>query len=419
MLKPIFKSPLDHHYFFGYYDKSQMNRFSTKMLAMRVDFIDHMPDKNDRAVIGYFDMEKEECPFVKVTDSRTFNWQQGCMLQWLGPDHNSRIIYNDIKEGVFISVILDLESGGRKVLPMPIYSVSHDGQIAMCIDHERHHFCRRSYSYDGVVNIEKDKKIVPGDGIWRMDLETGERKQIVTLENLIAHKPLSNMKGAIHYVEHLMLSPSGNRLCFLHRWQMEEGGIFDRLYTVDSDGENLYLLSDSGRVGHFCWRNENEILLYGGISNPVNSLRRYKNLVRYLFRPLLPIYHRLVADNSLLSKALTGDSYILLTDLSLKKKRVAPEISAEDGHPSFPPGNQSIFISDTYPDPESGSVARLLQYDLNSGENKVLAELDSIPEYDNTGLRCDLHPKCSYDGKFISIDTMDRGVRGTYLYKVF
>jgi len=419
VLKPVFQSPPDHHYFFGYYDKSQLNRSSTRLLAMRVDFLDHMPDRNDRAVIGYFNLEEEGQPFVEVAESQTFNWQQGCMLQWLGPDHEARVIYNDLQDGQFVSVILDLQSGERRLLPMPIYTVASNGKSALCIDHERHHFCRRSYSYDGVSNREKDKDIVPGDGIWRMDLEAGESTQVIALEELMVNQPLSNMSGGVHYLEHLMFSPSGDRFCFLHRWKMEEGGIYDRLYTADPNGENVYLLNDSGRVGHFCWRNDHELLLYGGIANPVNSLRRYKNLVRYLFKPLLPLYHKLVADNSSLSKALTGDSYVLLKDRSQEKKRVAPEISAEDGHPSFPAGNQAVFVSDTYPDPESGSVATLLQYNLDAEEHEVLAELDSLSEYDNTGLRCDLHPKCSYDGKYISVDTMDRGIRGTYLYKVF
>jgi len=419
VLKPVFQSPPDHHYFFGYYDKSQLNRSSTRFLAMRVDFMDHMPGRNDRAVIGYFNLEQEGQPFVKVADTRTFNWQQGCMLQWLGPDHETRVIYNDLQDGQFVSVILDLQSGERRLQPMPIYTVASNGKSALCIDHERHHFCRRSYSYDGVSNREKDKDIVPGDGIWLLDLEAGESTQVIALEELMVNQPLSNMDGGVHYLEHLMFNPSGDRFCFLHRWQMEEGGIYDRLYTADRNGENVYLLNDSGRVGHFCWRNDHELLLYGGIANPVNSLRRYKNLVRYLFKPLLPLYHKLVADNSSLSKVLTGDSYVLLTDRSQEKKRVAPEISAEDGHPSFPAGNKAVFVSDTYPDPESGSVATLLQYNLDAEEHEVLAELDSLSEYDNTGLRCDLHPKCSYDGKYISVDTMDRGIRGTYLYKVF
>lgn len=419
MLKPVFRSPPESHYFFGYYDKSQLNASSTKLLAMRVDFIDRLPTRFDRCVIGYFDLVGAGQPFVEVGQSHTFNWQQGCMLQWLGPDHETKIIYNDLENGHYASIILDLVSGERSVLPMPIYTVALDGKSAFCIDHERHYFCRRGYSYDGVVNMEKNKDVVPGDGIWRLDLETGNTARVVVLDDLMAISPLSNMRGGVHYLEHLMLNPSGNRLCFLHRWAMEEGGIFDRLYTSDSDGENLYLLSDSGRVGHFCWRNDNEILLYGGMANPINNLRRYKTLVRCFFKPLLPLYHKIIADNSTLSKALTGDSYILLIDRSGNKIRVAPELSKEDGHPSFPLRDQNVFITDTYPDPESGSVAKLLQYNLESGEHKTLAELNSISEYDNTALRCDLHPKISYDGNYVSVDTMDQGVRSTFLYRIF
>lgn len=419
MKQPIFVSPPDNHYFFGYYDKSQLNRSSTRLLALRVDFIDRVPNRNDRAVIGYFNLEEEGQPFVEVADTRTFNWQQGCMLQWLGPDHETRIIYNDLEEGRFVSIILDLETRKRKVLSMPVYTVAADGKMALCIDQERHHFCRRGYSYDGVTNHNKNQPVVPDDGIWRLDFETGETKQVIALEDLIANQQLSNMKEAVHHVEHLMLNPSGSRFCFLHRWKMEEGGIFDRLYTADPNGEDIYLLNDSGRVGHYCWRNDKEVLLYGGLTNPVNRLRRYKNLVRYIFKPILPLYHKLVKDNSRFSKVLTGDSYLLFKDRSGGRKRVAPEISAEDGHPSFPPGNQTVFLSDTYPDPEEGSVAKLLRYDLETGEHEVLAELDSIPEYDNSAVRCDLHPKSSYDGKYVSVDTMDRGIRGTYLYKVF
>jgi hypothetical protein len=417
MIQPIFKSPSENHYFFGYYDKSQLNRSSTRLLSLRVDFMDHIPNKKDRAVIGYFDMEADSQPFVEVADTRAFNWQQGCMLQWLGSDHETRVIYNDQEEGRFISVILDLETNERKVLPMPVYTVSFDGRIALCIDQERHHFCRRGYSYDGVVNQEKNQDIVPGDGVWLLDLDSGVSQQVIALEELLSIQPLSNMKGAVHYVEHLMLNPSGTRFSLLHRWKMPEGGIYSRFYTADSDGSDLYLLNDSGRMSHFCWRNDNEILAYGGLANPVNKLRRYKKLVRYFFKPLLPLYHKLVNDNSPLSKVLTGDSYILFTDKTKERKKVAQEISGEDGHPSFPPGNPDLFITDTYPDPDEGSIAKLLAYDLAAGESRVLTELDSISEYDNSPERCDLHPKCSYDGKYVSVDTMDRGGRGVYLYE--
>ena len=419
MKQPVFTSPTGHHYFFGYYDKSQLNRSSTKLLALQVSFMDRVPDRNDRAIIGYFDLTAEGQPFIEIAQTRTFNWQQGCMLQWLGPDHETRIIYNDLEVGRFVSIIVDLETRERTILPMPVYTVAADGESALCIDHERHHFCRRGYSYDGVVNEEKNREVVHGDGVWQLDVKTGDIRQIIDIKYLIGNRSLSNMKGATHYVEHLMFNPAGTRFCFLHRWKMPEGGIYARLYTADPDGGNIYLLNDSGRMSHYCWRSDREVLAYGGLANPVNKLRRYKRLVRYLFKPILPLYHRIVNDNSALSKALTGDSYLLFKDQSEVRKRVAPQISSEDGHPSFVPGNQAVFISDTYPDPNEGSVARLLKYDLETGEYDVLVELSSIPEYDDTPIRCDLHPKCSYDGKYVSVDTMDKGVRSVYLYRLF
>ena len=418
-LQPIFRSPSDDHYYFGYYDKSQLDAGNSKLLALRVGFMDRIPDEGDTAEIGYFDISEPNSSFIPITDTRTFNWQQGCMLQWLGPNFNRFIIYNDLKDNKFISVIFDLETGSKRILPMPIYSVSRNGKYAICIDHERHHFCRRGYSYGGVKNLSKDKEIVPGDGIWRICLETGETQQIVSLNALLENKPLSNMEGAVHYVEHLMFNPSSKRFCFLHRWKLREGGIFSRFYTCDDYGDNLYLLCNSGRMSHFCWMDDHRILAYGGLPNKLNSLRRSRSLVKYLFKPLLPLYHGLVRDDTSLSKKLTGDSYLLFTDQSEIVERVASDISYEDGHPSSVGDSGNIFVSDTYPNSfNGGSVASLIIFNLEKEESRLLARLGSIPSYDDTPLRCDLHPKISFDGNYVCVDTMDNGVRGIYVYSL-
>jgi len=418
MIQPIFRTPKDHHYFFGYYDKSQLDRSSRKLLALEVSFIDRVPNKNDTALVGYFDIVNNPSEFVALGKTRTFNWQQGCMLQWLGPNHDRAVIYNDIINDKFSSVIIDIETGNKKSFPMPVYTVSKNGDFALCVDQERHHHCRRGYSYDGVVNDKKNKKIVPGDGVWRLDLKNGQLDKIIALDDLLNNNPLSNMQGAVHYVEHLMLNPSGTRFCFLHRWKMKDGGIFDRIYTADVNGENLYLLNDSGRTGHYCWRNDTELLAYAGLSNPVNKLRKRKNVVRFLFKPIMPLYHKIVKDSGSISKLLTGDSYVLFIDLSQYKKRVASQISSEDGHPSFSCNNDHQFITDTYPKRSNGSLAKLIMYNLKSNDFSIMAELKSIYKYDESPLRCDLHPKWSYDGDFVSVDTMDSGMRSIYLYKI-
>ena len=418
MLDLIFKTPLRRNYFFGYYDKSPLDLNSQKLLALEVNFINRLPIDGDIASIGYFDLKDKSPEFIKLSETKTFNFQQGCMVQWLGPEFDREIIYNDIENNKFVSIILDIETKERKVFPFPVYSVSKDGDYALCIDFERHFYCRPGYNYQGIENPVKNKSIVDNDGIWKLNLKNKKIENIIDLAFLIENYFISNMVNATHYLEHMMINPSGTRFAFLHRWQMEEGGIYDRIFTADLDGNNLYLLNDSGRVGHYCWKNDDEILMYGGLLNSINTLRKNKNLLKYLFKPLLPIYHKFIQDTSRISKVLTGDSYLILSDKTNIKLKVANEISAEDGHPSFISNNSNIFITDTYPRNQNNNTATLISYDLSLNKKVLLAELNSIPECDETGWRCDLHPKCSLNGKNIIIDTMDSGSRGIYVYKI-
>ncbi len=80
-----FKTPNDGHYFFGYYDKSPFDFNNQKLLAMKVRFMGRMPDKEDVLEIGCFDWQNNN-NFIKLAETKTWNWQQGCMLQWVGPD---------------------------------------------------------------------------------------------------------------------------------------------------------------------------------------------------------------------------------------------------------------------------------------------------------------------------------------------
>ncbi len=77
----IFKSPKDKNYFFGYYGKSQLDKENQKLLALQTNFINRLPTKGDKAIIGYFEIRTKKKQFKKLTTTKTFNWQQGCMLQ--------------------------------------------------------------------------------------------------------------------------------------------------------------------------------------------------------------------------------------------------------------------------------------------------------------------------------------------------
>ena len=410
-----FKTPNDGHYFFGYYDKSPFDFDNRKLLAQRMNFMDRMPDKDDILKIGYLNWQSNN-EFIRLTETKTWNWQQGCMLQWMGPDFNKQIIFNDRINNKFVSIIMDIETREKTILPMAVYTVRSDGKYALCIDNERHSWFRGGYSYQGVENVAKRKALDENDGIWLLDIEKKKTEQIINIMDLIKINPLSNMKGATHYIEHLMFSPSGKRFCFLHRWQIDDGGIYARFFTADMNGSDIFLLNDSGRMSHFCWRNEKELLAWCGLPTSVNRLRKYKNAVKFLVKPFLPLYHKLISDNSSLSKIITGDSYVLFQDKTVVKNRIAHDELNEDGHPSFCPVNSDLFVSDTYQD--KLDFRRLFLFNIQESKMLDIAELKSSSVLDNTAFRCDLHPKWSYNGRYVSVDTVNEGFRQMYVYDV-
>ena len=417
-MKLIFTTPKSDNYFYGYFGKSQLNKSNNKLLCLKTSFNNRIPTNKDFAEIGFFDLKSPEKIFISLTRTRTFNWQQGCMLQWLGPRFEDEIIYNDLIRNKFCSIIFNIKTKKKVKLPLPIYDINYSRKFAICIDQERHYFCRRGYSYAGIKNDVKNKKIVKGDGVWSLNIKTKKINQIINIIDLINFKPLSNMQDATHYIEHLSFRPDGNRFCFLHRWKMKEGGIYSRFYTVNLDGSKLNLLLDSGRMSHFCWRNNFEILAYGGVPNSVNKLRKKKKLVKLIFKPLLPLFHFLFNDNSLISKLVTGDSYILLNDKSNKIQKIANELKFEDGHPSFFPQNKNIFVTDLYPKQSNNHKAKLMTFNLKENRLDIVDIIKSNEQFNETPLRCDLHPKISFDGNYVSIDTLEQNHRGVNLYKM-
>ena len=48
-----------------------------------------------------------------IAETSAWNVQQSCRLQWIGPDFNSRILYNDFIEGKLKTVILDINDNTK------------------------------------------------------------------------------------------------------------------------------------------------------------------------------------------------------------------------------------------------------------------------------------------------------------------
>lgn len=377
-------SPNDstQEFFFGYYDKSPWDASDRYMLCMRARDTWSDVSPKDTADILLIDTEKpEKHPerVKKIAETRAWNVQQACMLQWLGPDYESQIIYNDYREGKYCAVILTISSGEERVIDAPVYTVSADGSFAMTLDFSRLYNLRPGYGYYNVPEMTKDVPLPDTVAVWRVDLKTGEITNLLKYTDIARFqmRPEMEEKDAVHKVNHLMLSPNGKRFMMLYRWFVGERK-YTRLITCNTDGTDMYVLSDDDMVSHCFWKNNEEILAFE-------------------------------------NKKATGTGYYLMKDKTQEYIHCWPQLS-NDGHPSYSP-DRSLVVTDSYPDRTRMASLKLMDGDETKTETRVIARVFAPFKYDND-TRCDLHPRWNRAGSKICFDSVFEGHRGLYVVDV-
>ena len=155
-----------------------MGKTDRYMLCLRAKDTHSSAAPKQKAEIILIDTQKNnEYEVIAITNA--WNVQQGCMLQWLGPDYSKRIIYNDYRDGEYCSVILNMEDRTEKIVKMPIYSVASDGKIAFTLDFSRLHRLRPGYGYSCKEDSTKDQLCPDTTCIWKVDLETGKTESLL------------------------------------------------------------------------------------------------------------------------------------------------------------------------------------------------------------------------------------------------
>ncbi len=375
---------LDHEYFFGYYDKSPWDASGRYMLCMKAKDTWSKPDPIGEAEIVLFDLNLDvnDNNYSSVlAKTHTWNVQQGCMAQWLGPRYDEEIIYNDLRNGKYCSVILNIISRKERVLPMPVYTVSADGQTALTLDFSRLHNLRPGYGYAALPEITKGVALPDATCIWKIDIESGAVTPLFKYSDFANFQPRAVMKeeGSVHKVNHLMLSPNGKRFMVLYRWFIGQRK-YTRLITCNVDGTDMYVLSDDDMVSHCYWKDDEHIIAFE-------------------------------------NKHGEGTGYYLMKDKTGEYTHLWPELS-NDGHPSYCPTDNSLVVFDTYPHRTRMQEVKIARdTDVEGKDIKVLAKVFAPFKYDND-TRCDLHPRWSRDGKKICFDACFEGHRGLYVVNV-
>ena len=355
------------HHWFGYYDKLQFDPTSRYVLGMEVPFEHRSPTGDDIISVGMVDLQDND-RWIELGQSRSWCWQQGCMLQWL-PGSATKVLWNDREGDRFVCRILDVKTGEGRTIPHAVYSVSPDGKSAVAPDFSRIQDVRPGYGYPGLSDQHADDPAPNASGIFHINLESGESKLIISLADIARRGSITNEKPGIkHYFNHLLFSPDGSRFIALHRWRYPDGTRLTRLITANREGSDIRIVIPNGYASHFIWRDPKHILAQS---------RHYcgnDNWGNFLFDDV---------DGG-------GD----VTE-------IGHGVLDGSGHLSYLPGNEWI-LSDTYPLGEERLQTPHL-YHVATGRRVDLGHFH-VPKIYTGEWRVDSHPRLSPDGRLVCID---------------
>jgi hypothetical protein len=360
--RTITKGP--KHHWFGYYDKLEFDPTNRYVLGMEVEFEHRSPRPDDVIKVGMVDLQDND-RWIELGQTSAWGWQQGCMLQWI-PGSASRVLWNDREDGRYVCRILDVESREQRTIPSSIYALSPNGRTAVAADFRRINDVRPGYGYTGFEDPHTEDLAPADSGIFRVDLDSGESKLIVSLEDIAGYGTIPrNEPGIKHYFNHLLFNTDGSRFVFLHRWRYPNGKRLTRMITAKPDGSDVRIVDDNGLTSHFIWRDPNHILAF--------SEQQPHGRGFFLFE-----------DRQ-------GGQVDVIGPRSLKR----------DGHCTYLPGNEWI-LNDTYPDANRNQMPHL--YHIATDRIVPLGYFRSPKQY--TGeWRCDTHPRFSRDGRMVVIDS--------------
>lgn len=377
------------YHWFAYYDKLQCNPSGRYVLSMKTYFEHRSPRPDDIIEIGMVDLQ-DNCKWIKLGTSKAWGWQQGCQLQFI-PGSKNEVLWNDREGDKFVCHIVNVETFEKRTIPWAIYALSPDGKWAVTTDYRRLNETRPGYGYSGIPDPNRDNLTPDNSGIWKVDLNTGEAKLIISIAQVaaIANPYDTETADAKHWFNHLLVNPDGTRFIFLHRWRykdaertekyLEVGGWGTRMLTAAIDGSDIRIIDPYNYTSHFIWKDTEHILAWTELPNE-------------------------------------GEGFFLFKDSNTPQiTQIGKGVMTRNGHCTYLPDNSDWILNDTYPD--SLRLQSVYLYHEPTNKRIPVAELYS-PEFYLGEWRCDTHPRSTPDGKSVILDSPNYNGRQLYMLDI-
>lgn len=265
------------HHFFGYIGQCQTipwNAGGRYVLGLEIDRIDRLPTPEEFATVILVDTHHGNT-IIRLDKCRAWNPQQGTMFYWNPVKPETQFFFNDrdVKTGEVFAVLYDIEKKKRvreyKFHDTPVGNsgVAAEGSGFLALNYGRLARLRLVTGYPEALDWSKDETAPQNDGIFVVNIETGQKRLLVSYrqldQELKKRKPELAHTGL--FINHTLWNRDSNRVYFFVRAGWDEksaGDTVNRVNTpcsINADGTSL-TLHEQFIGGHPEW-DRNNILI--------------------------------------------------------------------------------------------------------------------------------------------------------------
>jgi hypothetical protein len=374
------------HLFASYYAVNAWSADGRYATVLETDVKGRLPTEADVAVLGVVDAQDGN-RFIPLAETRCWNFQEATMAHWLGTAPQTQFIFNDLVDGRFVSVVYDMAAKTRHVVPYPVSAVSRDGKWAVSINYARLRLTRPDYGYGGNGQDARAGTVWPeDDGLWLVNLETGEAKLVVSIASVRDRMPQVNDPKALAYFCHTVFSRDGSKIFWLARTVENLAAQKQKVtkwettaFVCDRDGGGIVRCFPDGWGGsHFNW----------------------------------------LADGRMVVTAKWKDafwSHVLFTPGKEDHVRLGGGLLDFDGHCVYSDDGKWMS-TDSYWDKLGDRKLAVMR-----ASDQAILPLGTffVPEvYREQYSRCDLHARWRPDGKMLGFNSVHEGSRQVYVIDV-
>ena len=387
------------HLLASYYGINSWSPNQRYVSVLRTDLNGRLPEAGERCTLGLVDLQDGN-KFIPVTTTACWNFQEATMAHWLNDDE---IIFNDLRDGKFKAVVINWRTKKERVLPMPISAVSTDMKWALSINYARLSIVRPDYGYAGDGQDPRETVEWPeDDGLWKMDLQTGETKLILSVAAARHLMPATEqVKGKpgqpLAYFCHTIISKDDAKVFFLARsinWfekKSHKASSWETTsLTVNSDGTGLRrCFKDGWKGSHFNWAPDGSHKLL--VTAVWNGEKRDPN------------------------SGFDWSAVEFTVGEEEKVRRIGGGALDKDWHCLYSPDGK-FMSGETYWTRNFERPWVLVR--LSDGMTKPIGSFYVPKEYRPGYWRCDLHARYRPDGRQIAFNSVHEGSRQVYIFDI-